>query len=263
MRRVLTAPKPDTLIIEAGSANVRIVVDELRKKNVEATLDASGSHFEEAVNKATLVGNTLTVPAITGGVVTGGVVTGGKVISGADDIRDNISFGTIFGSVVIGNGNRITSVGGRTVVNGRAAGTATGHMTVIVRIPQGLRVTAKIRSGDITASGLLTNADLHTSGGDILVDNVDGTTVLKTEGGDVVIDNTSGVLNATTSGGNVTARRVTDDAALKTLGGNIYAHADNPNELSATTSGGDITISGHYGPGTVTASTSCGSVHFS
>ncbi|SNR96646.1 DUF4097 family beta strand repeat-containing protein [Actinomadura mexicana] len=256
MRRVLTAPKADTLFIEAGSANVRIVVDELRK-NVEATLDASGSQFEEAANKATLVGNKLTVPAITGTTI---VSNGGMVVSGNGV---TIVGGNVFGSVVIGNGTvQVNNFGGRGVAIGGNAGIAAGHLTVTVRIPKGVRVTVTTRSGDITASGLLTNANLHTSGGDIHVADVDGTTVLKTSGGDVVIDNTSGVLNATTSGGDVTARRVTGVAVLNTSGGDIYAHADHPTMLSAGTSGGNITISGRYDRNTVTASTSGGSVYY-
>ena len=251
MRRVLTAPKAATLTIEAGSADVRIVVDELRK-DVEATLDASGPQFEEAATNATLVGDKLTVPDVTGTTVVSG--RGGMTIVG----------GTVYGDVVMGNRSlHITHFGsGRNVVVGGAGGIASGHLTVTVRIPKGLRVTTTTRSGDITASGLLTNANLHTSGGDIHVDDVEGTTVLKTSGGDVVINNTSDVLNATTSGGNVTAQRVTGVAVLNTSGGNIYAHADNPTMLSAGTSGGNVTITGRYDRNTVTATTSGGNVYY-
>jgi hypothetical protein len=243
MRRVLTADKADTITINAGSADVLwIVIDELRK-NVEAALDASGSWFEEAANQATLVGNKLTVPSVTGTTV---VSNGGMVISG-----DGVT-------IVV----QVNSFGGRNVVIGGASGITSGHLTVTVRIPRGVRVTATTCWGDIITNGVLTNANLHTSVGDIRVDDVEGTTVLKTNGGDLVIDNTSGVLNATTSGGNVMARRVTGFAVLNTSGGYIRAHADYPAMLSAGTSGGNITLSGCYFPNTVTASASGGSVYY-
>lgn len=125
--RVLTAPTAGNLVIEAGSANVRIVVEELRK-TVEVTLDATGPRSKEAADKATLVGDKLTVPAITGNTF----ATRGSMVN------NNITGGTFFGTVVMSGGtlrnNRFRS-------GNISAGNVPEHLTVTVRIPERLSVT--------------------------------------------------------------------------------------------------------------------------
>lgn len=69
------------------------------------------------------------------------------------------------------------------------------------------------------------------------------------------------MLNATTAGGGIEAR-VTGTAFLNTLNGDIKVVANSPTELSVSTCDGKVSISGRFDRGTVTASTSGGSVFY-
>jgi hypothetical protein len=103
------------------------------------------------------------------------------------------------------------------------------------------------------------SADLRTSGGDVVVDNLQGAVTAKTSGGDVKLGRIGADINAetsggnmtlvaglgsvhlTTSGGNITAKHILGTAELKTSGGDIKIDSVE-GALSARTSGGDIKV---------------------
>ncbi len=82
-------------------------------------------------------------------------------------------------------------------------------------------------------------ADLKTSGGDIVVGDLDGKIRARTSGGDVRLGKISGEINASTSGGNMELAEGRSETKLSTSGGNIaLGRVAGPTEVS--TSGGDI-----------------------
>jgi len=103
------------------------------------------------------------------------------------------------------------------------------------------------------------SVDLKTSGGDVVVENLQGAVTAKTSGGDVKLGKIGGDINAetsggnmsvvdglaavhfTTSGGNITAKHILGAAELKTSGGDIKIDSDE-GTLSARTSGGDVKV---------------------
>lgn len=102
------------------------------------------------------------------------------------------------------------------------------------------------------------SADLKTSGGDIVVGDLDGTVHARTSGGDVKLGKISGEVAASssggnlvlveggaevhlsTSGGNIRVDRSVGAADLRTSGGDIDVKSAE-NTLNARTSGGDVT----------------------
>ncbi|MDD4050801.1 MAG: DUF4097 family beta strand repeat-containing protein [candidate division Zixibacteria bacterium] len=101
------------------------------------------------------------------------------------------------------------------------------------------------------------NLDLNTSGGDIVIGDIDGTTRAETSGGDIRLAQIKGRLRVNTSGGNISLTESTADADLQTSGGDITVElADGP--LTAHTSGGNVMI--REALGSVDASTSGGNI---
>lgn len=82
-------------------------------------------------------------------------------------------------------------------------------------------------------------ADLKTSGGDIVVGDLDGKIHARTSGGDVRLGKISGEIDASTSGGDVELAEGRAETKLCTSGGNIVVgRVSGPTAVS--TSGGDI-----------------------
>ena len=103
------------------------------------------------------------------------------------------------------------------------------------------------------------NLQIGTSGGDLVVRNVEGKNIGETSGGDVSVENISGVVRMTTSGGNVSMINSTGELKLETSGGDIKGESltgsvdvetsggniiikNSDARLSASTSGGDIRV---------------------
>lgn len=85
------------------------------------------------------------------------------------------------------------------------------------------------------------NADLHTSGGDLIVGSLTGTLRGRTSGGDIKLEKIDGDIDAATSGGDVVLREGTARARISTSGGDIHVdRAGGPTEVS--TSGGDVEV---------------------
>jgi hypothetical protein len=85
------------------------------------------------------------------------------------------------------------------------------------------------------------SADLRSSGGDIIVSDLEGAVHARTSGGDVKLGNIGGDVDASTSGGNVALAEGRSRVRLSTSGGNVSAkHLVGPADLR--TSGGDIKV---------------------
>ncbi|MBI2517051.1 MAG: DUF4097 family beta strand repeat protein [Opitutae bacterium] len=96
----------------------------------------------------------------------------------------------------------------------------------------------RVSAGLIKAS---INLDLHTSGGDITVGDLNGNVRARTSGGDLKFARIDGELDGGTSGGNITLREGTARAKLSSSGGDIEVErAGGPTEV--TTSGGNIRL---------------------
>lgn len=101
------------------------------------------------------------------------------------------------------------------------------------------------------------SVDLRTSGGDLVVAQLQGEALGKTSGGDVRVDDVNGGVTMRTYGGDISIKRVEGDTKVHTLGGNITVHTVNGN-IVANTSGGDVDL--REIKGTTRADTSGGDV---
>lgn len=90
------------------------------------------------------------------------------------------------------------------------------------------------------------NVDLHTSGGNIQVADLEGTVKVHTSGGNLKLATIKGPINAHTSGGSIEIEGGTGNADVHTSGGNIHIGELN-GDLVAKTSGGNIKLSGVKG----------------
>jgi hypothetical protein len=85
------------------------------------------------------------------------------------------------------------------------------------------------------------SADLKSSGGDVIVGDLNGAVHAHTSGGDVKLGSIGGNVDASTSGGNVELGEGRSSVRLSTSGGNVSAdHLVGPSDLR--TSGGDIKV---------------------
>lgn len=101
------------------------------------------------------------------------------------------------------------------------------------------------------------STDLTTSGGNIVLSNLDGNQEFTTSGGNLVLRELHGNIKGSTSGGNITAERVYDDVHVSTSGGNVNVE-DSKGKLHFATSGGNVNLKGLNGE--IDATTSGGNV---
>lgn len=87
------------------------------------------------------------------------------------------------------------------------------------------------------------NLEIKTGGGRIEVSDIKGQATLKTSGGSIMLGNIDGKLDARTSGGSIKVEDVIGDTLVKTSGGNIRIGRVKGN-LEARTSGGGIDVDG-------------------
>lgn len=87
------------------------------------------------------------------------------------------------------------------------------------------------------------NTYIHTSGGDINLDKVEGTIEMHTSGGDVVCSDFLGSLDVSTSGGDIKLNGGDTPIIAHTSGGDITLDYFGVNKgINLSTSGGDVTI---------------------
>lgn len=101
------------------------------------------------------------------------------------------------------------------------------------------------------------NVDLHTSGGSISVDDLQGEVKSHTSGGSLFFGRIGGTVYGKTSGGSITLRGCKDEVKVTTSGGSIDI-GEVSGTVTANTSGGSIKVEEVMG--TINARTSGGSV---
>jgi len=113
------------------------------------------------------------------------------------------------------------------------------HAQISIYVPKHYHVGLKTSGGDLQIEQLQGTATGTTSGGDVRVSRVNGNVRMRTSGGDIVADGIGGDLQIETSGGNITVRAISG-------------------QLDAETSGGDIRMEQIHGP--ARAHTSSGTI---
>jgi DUF4097 and DUF4098 domain-containing protein YvlB len=108
-----------------------------------------------------------------------------------------------------------------------------------VRVPSHYNVKLSTSGGDVNVDDLNGTANIHTSGGDIKAAHLNGAAVLHTSGGDIEIENSGGTVEAKTSGGSIEIGRAASTVYARTSGGSIRIR-DAFDSIDASTSGGSI-----------------------
>lgn len=90
------------------------------------------------------------------------------------------------------------------------------------------------------------NLDLHTSGGSIGVDDLQGEARVNTSGGSLTLGRIEGPVNAETSGGSIDLRQAKGKLYARTSGGGITV-GDVNGDVDVETSGGSIDVNGAAG----------------
>lgn len=140
-------------------------------------------------------------------------------------------------------------------------------------VPAGTAATVSTDGGSVTASGTTGDVTLSTSGGDVTVDNASGDLTLNTDGGNITgAGLTAQSFIAGTSGGDIRIEftGVPHNVRVHTDGGNItivVPRGSAQYKVSATTDGGTVSDSSlsvnSNSPDTITASTSGGDITIS
>lgn len=128
-----------------------------------------------------------------------------------------------------------------------------GSSDVKFKIPANFNVDAKVQAGDIKMEGSLTgNLKAYTSGGDIRIEDVNGTVTIKTGGGDIKTGNIQN-LDVESYGGNISTANINGEAKVSTAGGNIKMD-DVKKSAVIKTAGGNIRIGSVGGNASVASS---------
>ncbi len=110
-----------------------------------------------------------------------------------------------------------------------------------VVLPDNYNVKVSTSGGDILLSNLNGKIKLHSSGGDIKLKNTNGETFVSTSGGDVSSTNSAGNLEFKTSGGDVHIVKFDGNVDASTSGGDIFLNGSN-GKVRAHTSGGEVSL---------------------
>ncbi|MCX7797543.1 MAG: DUF4097 domain-containing protein [Melioribacter sp.] len=114
-------------------------------------------------------------------------------------------------------------------------------ITIEAVIPEKFNIKVETSGGDVLLKDLNGEQYIYTSGGDIRLKSVYGEIIARTSGGDISLSNSSGKLNVSTSGGAIICELVKGDLKASTSGGDITIHSLG-GKILANTSGGDIKI---------------------
>lgn len=102
------------------------------------------------------------------------------------------------------------------------------------------------------------NVDVETMGGDVRLEQLEGTALLETLGGDVEVNEVQGNLEIETAGGDINVTGIAGEADLETAGGDVELDGARSGPFWLKTAGGDITLRSVEGD--VDAETSGGDV---
>jgi DUF4097 and DUF4098 domain-containing protein YvlB len=117
---------------------------------------------------------------------------------------------------------------------------------VEVKVPHQYNIDIRTSGGDIIVAQLQGDARAKTSGGDIKVTEMHGPVDMQTSGGDVRAEQIDGNTRLNTSGGDIDVTRVTGELDAKTSGGYIHLN-DISGKVVARTSSGNVIASGVRG----------------
>jgi DUF4097 and DUF4098 domain-containing protein YvlB len=127
-----------------------------------------------------------------------------------------------------------------------------------IGVPAGFDLNLKTSGGDVRIAGYLAgNMTAVTSGGDIQMEDVDGSVKSTTAGGDIQAGTVGGDAEFKTAGGDIEVLNVSGEVDASTAGGDIEI-GDVGSRLKASTAGGDITLKNVGGE--ATASTAGGDI---
>ena len=110
-----------------------------------------------------------------------------------------------------------------------------------ILVPEKFDLKLKTSGGDILVSDVEGRNEVYTSGGDIKLRNLTGELKGKTSGGDIEVDGLNGNIDLRTSGGDIDLQKVRGDVSVGTSGGDIEIMSAN-GMVEAKTSGGDIKL---------------------
>jgi hypothetical protein len=109
----------------------------------------------------------------------------------------------------------------------------------VVTVPASASADLKTSGGDVIVSDLEGAVHAHTSGGDIKLGSIGGNVDASTSGGNVILVEGRSSVRLSTSGGNVSAKHLLGASDLRTSGGDIKVDSVE-STLKAETSGGDV-----------------------
>jgi hypothetical protein len=109
----------------------------------------------------------------------------------------------------------------------------------IITVPASASAELGTSGGDIVVGDLEGAVKAHTSGGDVKLGSIGGEIDASTSGGDVGLTEGRSSVKLSTSGGNVSVGHIVGPAILKTSGGDIRIESVE-NTLRAETSGGNV-----------------------
>jgi len=128
-----------------------------------------------------------------------------------------------------------------------------------IKMPRKASVDVQTSGGDILVADVDGPVKCNTSGGDIDVGRVAGTVDLGTSGGNVRLKSAGGNTSLRTSGGDIVADTLLSSATIKTSGGNITVGCAG-SKLVAHTSGGSLDIGAGLSTSGIDATTSGGDI---
>ena len=147
---------------------------------------------------------------------------------------------------------------------------------IVVEVPFGSGLSAKVGSSDVVARGRFTDTRVDSGSGDVSLDRVDGDTSVQSGSGDLVAEHLVGdariktgsgdiqVVRAdadvviTTGSGDVRVEQAAGDLAVKTGSGDVQVGTA-ASDVVFTTGSGDLAI-GRASTGRITAKTASGDV---
>ena len=108
-----------------------------------------------------------------------------------------------------------------------------------ILVPKDFELDIETSGGDIDINNVNGSKFIHTSGGDVNLESTSGTVKLTTSGGDISIESQKGNIDLETSGGDISGKNIVGDLKGETSGGDINVEVSN-GKVDLETSGGDI-----------------------
>jgi hypothetical protein len=110
-----------------------------------------------------------------------------------------------------------------------------------IRCPEGARVSARTKSMDVTATGLLAEVDDATASGDVAVDRVEGAVSLKSASGDLRLEQAGGEASFNTASGDVAIGRAGASLRANLVSGDVRVR-DAAGDVSVNGVSGDVEL---------------------